>query len=155
MCRKNAQVKENLIKAFSCKRSGCDKHARISQRKNEKIRDILDILREYFPIRLAKYAERKQHMLSLLRKELKQLNNKLRFLNLVVSGTFSFRGRQKSQLMEELSRLNFDLVKGSYDYLLNQPLWNLTTEKIQTLAQQQRSRQQQVSKLESMSPNQL
>lgn len=149
--------KETLIKAFrlQTQMNLTNMHAFSHEGKMKRYESILDILREYFPLRLAKYAERKQHMLSLLRKELKQLNNKLRFLNLVVSGTFSFRGRQKSQLMEELSRLNFDLVKGSYDYLLNQPLWNLTTEKIQTLAQQQRSRQQQVSKLESMSPNQL
>ena len=149
--------RDTLVKAFrlQTQMNLTNMHAFTHEGKMKKYAAVIDILLEYFPVRLAKYEERKQYILGVLTKELVLIDNKLRFLELVVSGNFPFKGRQKNELMEDLEHRKFDRQSGSYDYLLNQPLWNLTTEKIQALAQQQRTRQQRVAQLQATSASKL
>lgn len=95
-----------------------------------------DIMEEFFPVRLALYHKRKDHLLHQLEKEWSVLKNKVRFLELVISHEFTFQERRKAVLMQDLEQRSFAKHNGSYDYLLNQPLWNLTSEKLTSLRQQ-------------------
>jgi len=75
-----------------------------------------------------------------------RLENKARFILMVVDGKLVVNRKKKAILEEELTRLNFHRVyrgkeasnddddeetrSGGFDYLLSMPLWSLTYEKV-------------------------
>jgi DNA topoisomerase-2 len=56
----------------------------------------LEIIEEFYPIRLSIYHKRKEYMLSVIRAELKILTQKFKFIKGVSSGTIDFRGMNKT-----------------------------------------------------------
>jgi len=52
-------------------------------------------MEEYYPIRLEMYTKRKLHMLSTLRKQMKILKNKSRFIQWISSGQINLLNKTK------------------------------------------------------------
>lgn len=92
-----------------------------------------DILHEYFTTRLDMYEKRYAYLVQQRVNDLERKSNKVRFLEMVVTGEFQFQGRRKVELMNDLAQRTFSKEGGNYDYLLNMSLWNLTTEKLEAL----------------------
>ena len=100
------------------------------------------------------YEKRKAHLLSKFKEEWDRLDNRVRFILAVISGSVIVSNRKKSELLQELKQKGFqpfvpqkkseedvvpeadaeehedDLARG-YDYLLSMKLWSLTMEKVQ------------------------
>ncbi|CDF38122.1 unnamed protein product [Chondrus crispus] len=123
-----------------------------------------EILQEFFETRYALYEDRRLHLLKELEQKLLCLDNKQRFILLVIDDKLKVAKRRKDQLLADLVRLKFDPIhtgkakKGSpadtpasdseendnspqsgdkrYDYLLSMPLWSLTAERVANLADQ-------------------
>ena len=95
-----------------------------------KYESTTQILQEYFTTRLDMYKKRYTYLVHQREKELEKISNKVRFLEMVVSNEFKFQGRRKADLMNDLEQRKFSKEQGTFDYLLNMSLWNLTTEKV-------------------------
>ena len=68
-----------------------DQDSRIKRYSNE-----CDILSEYFTVRLEIYRKRKAHQLKVLRKDLKLMENKCRFITGVNNNEIALRDQSKS-----------------------------------------------------------
>lgn len=157
-CAKKMQASEQtLIKAFRLE-SVIDfnnMHAFDSSGNMKCYANTIDILKEYFGARMEMYNKRYAHLVQQRAEALKKISNKVRFLEIVVSGEFQFKGRRRHELMNDLDARNFAKYDNTYDYLLNVSLWNLTTEKLDALRHERTVCQQNLQTIQSYTPKKL
>ena len=137
-----------------------------------------DILRVFFDQRLEYYVKRKDLLLEKMRRELKILDNKARFVEEVCIGDLIVSNRKRSELLADLQERNYDLfpkenkktededdseeeveesasdadlAKG-FEYLLGMKLWVLTFERAEELRTLVAEKTKDVSKLETTKP---
>ena len=78
-----------------------------SNGKITKYETILDMMQEFYEVRLEYYNRRKQHLLALLTEEFEILDNKVRFIEAVINDTIHVRGRVKKAIVAELEKEGF------------------------------------------------
>ncbi|KAF0700252.1 Aste57867_9207 [Aphanomyces stellatus] len=120
----------------------------------------LDIIEEFYGLRLEHYGKRKALILKKLEQEILMLSNKMRFILAVIDGTLVVNNRKKKDLLQELRDKKFDpmpkksapivaagdnnndandddetadVSSKDYDYLLSMALWSLTAERVENL----------------------
>lgn len=78
-----------------------------AQGRIHKYETVLDIMEEFYNVRLRFYEKRKQHLLSEMQKELDRLSNQSRFIKMIIDGSLVVSRKKKKDLVAELKRLNF------------------------------------------------
>ena len=117
-----------------------------AQSRLKKYANECEILQEYFPVRYELYGKRKTHQLGVMRKDLKLMENKCRFIEGVNNNDIHLRDKSKAQIVAQLTQMKFctdyDLSipespssknGDTFDYLLNMPLYSLTKEKVEEM----------------------
>ncbi|EMD00619.1 hypothetical protein BAUCODRAFT_144266 [Baudoinia panamericana UAMH 10762] len=79
-----------------------DAHGRI-----HKYATPLDIMEEFYQVRLQMYQKRKQHMLAEMQRELEKLSNQARFVKMIIDGKLVVSKKKKAVLVAELQKLGF------------------------------------------------
>ncbi|KAF2178235.1 type II DNA topoisomerase [Zopfia rhizophila CBS 207.26] len=79
-----------------------DAHGRI-----HKYATVLDIMEEFYHIRLRYYEKRKQHLLDEMQKDLDRMSNQSRFIQMIIDGKLVVSRKKKAVLVAELKKLNF------------------------------------------------
>ncbi|KAI4845057.1 type II DNA topoisomerase [Aureobasidium sp. EXF-8845] len=143
----------------------------------------LDIMEEFYHIRLAFYEKRKQYLLNEMQRELDKLSNQSRFVQMIIDGKLVVSKKKKSALVAELHKLNFkpipkladakkqgeleDVVEededgedaapgaNDFDYLLGMAIWSLTQERVEKLLKQIGDKEAEVDALIKLSPKNL
>ncbi|KXT01938.1 hypothetical protein AC578_2560 [Pseudocercospora eumusae] len=67
----------------------------------------LDIIEEFYHVRLQKYQQRKDWLLSEMHKELDKLTNQARFVNMIIKNELVVSKKKKAVLVKELDKLGF------------------------------------------------
>jgi len=140
-----------------------------------------DILSSFYGARLDFYGQRKDHLLMNMRRDLKILSNKARFVEEVCKEELVINNRKRKDLLTELQRRGYDLFdekknkdnEGSssedlsddsasdaelargYEYLLGMKIWNLTFEKVEQLRKKVKDKEAEVVELEATSPSRI
>jgi DNA gyrase/topoisomerase IV subunit B len=124
--------------------------------------DPNDILLDYYDLRLDYYQRRKDYLLKKLRRELKILENKMRFINEYISGDLDINRKSKDYILKllkerdytpfgnEIDEENVENGKGtepSYDYLTRMPIISMTKEKIEELETSCKNKKKEVKDL--------
>ncbi|KAF2458755.1 DNA topoisomerase [Lineolata rhizophorae] len=79
-----------------------DAHGRI-----HKYATVLDIMEEFYHVRLQFYEMRKQNLLNEMQKDLEKLTNQARFVQMIIDGKLVVSRKKKAVLVAELKRLGF------------------------------------------------
>jgi DNA topoisomerase-2 len=77
------------------------------QGRIHKYATVLDIMEEFYHIRLRYYEKRKQYHLDELQRELDKLTNQARFIQLIIDGKLVISKKKKAVLVTELQKLGF------------------------------------------------
>ncbi|KAF2675536.1 type II DNA topoisomerase [Microthyrium microscopicum] len=72
-----------------------------------KYETALDIMEEFYHVRLKFYEKRKQHLLDEMNKDLERSTNQARFIKMIIDGKLSVSKKKKAVLVEELRSLKF------------------------------------------------
>ena len=110
----------------------------------------VEIMDEYYVVRLKLYEKRKEHELDILRNQLKMISNKVRFIMMIVDKKLIVNNKKRSELEDELDKHKFVKFDSTYNYLLGMPIYNLTMEKIDELKKQEEDKQNQYDELEKL-----
>jgi DNA topoisomerase-2 len=129
----------------------------------KKYATTLDIIDDFYSLRLEFYHKRKAWLLQQLEAEHRRLENRVRFITEIIQGKLKISNRKRADIIQELSKSGFSTFgKGvddgystdednvstkGYDYLLSMPLWNLTMEKVQQLQQARDGKRQELDAL--------
>jgi DNA topoisomerase-2 len=136
-----------------------------SEGKIKKFNNVNEIIDEFCTVRLSFYKKRKKYILDNLKKEIKYLGNKKRFLEAVIEGDillFQQKGhkrisRSSEDILKELEEKKYDKdpKEGTYDYLLRIQVRGITKEKIDSLRNDIESKLNEQKSLESKTPRHL
>jgi len=122
-------------------------HAFTSDGKIKKYANASEIIDDFFPVRMQLYKKRKQSMVLGYQQELTKTNQTVKFLQLVLSNTFVFKGKNKNQLKAQLE--SFQLQNA--EFLLQLPIYHLTDEKMAGLVARQADLESGIQNLQSLS----
>jgi len=118
---------------------------------------VLDIIDEYFNVRLEYYEKRKAYQLEFLEFQLQLISFKVKFILMIIEKKLVVNNKKKSDIEDELEQLKFPrLGKNkndndiSYNYLLSMPIYNLTKEKIDELKSQEEDKNIEYNTLNDM-----
>jgi len=150
--------------------------------KIRKYETELEILQEFFDVRLKHYHVRKEYLVDKLETELLKLSNKVRFILAVIKDEIKIRNVKKAVIIQQLreqkydpmpkkttkkaaededeedeeeedqEKENEDVSASDYDYLLSMPLWNLTKEKVDALKADKEAKEAELVILKETTP---
>ncbi|KAK7541834.1 DNA topoisomerase 2 [Phyllosticta citricarpa] len=153
-----------------------------AQGRIQKYATELDILEEFYHIRLKFYEKRKQYMLDEMTKELNKLTNQARFIQMIIDNKLVVSKKKKLVIVAELKKLGFDPISkneaknqgegedvvdeedseedkepgsNDYDYLLGMAIWSLTQERVEKLLRQIGDKETEIDELIKKSPKDL
>jgi DNA gyrase/topoisomerase IV subunit B len=96
----------------------------------------VDILLDFFDIRIQYYIKRRDYIIKKLKRELLILEAKARFIKEYIDGKLDINKKSKDYIIALLEKRNYPTHETSYDYLLRLPIYSLTLEKINELNEQ-------------------
>lgn len=94
--------------------------------------NIHDIIVDHYNTRIAYYDKRRQHLINELENDKLIMASRCRFITEVVNEELIVYKRSKDAITDDLHNRGYSLhpQQGSYDYLLQMPIYNFTAEKI-------------------------
>lgn len=125
-------------------------HLYTSDGKIKKYEDVLEILREFYVIRLDAYKDRKQNLIDKINKEILYMDARIRFILDVIEERLKLMNAKKSFIQEYLENNSFPKQEQSYDYLIKMPVYNFTYEKKEELIKELNNKRDMLTKLESI-----
>jgi len=128
--------------------------------KIRKYESALEILKDFFDLRLTYYDKRKEALKKKLMEELKKLTNQMKFILAVVNGELKIMKRPRKDICRDMLKMGFDRIypklkktdnakeeakekfvqeagqdslSQGYNYLLKMPIYSLTLEKVEEI----------------------
>eukprot|EP00043_Microstomoeca_roanoka_P011493 m.108253 g.108253 ORF g.108253 m.108253 type:complete len:1678 (-) comp15211_c0_seq2:413-5446(-) len=156
-----------------------------SQGRIKKYDTVVEILREFYDVRLRLYQKRKSLLADRITNDYKKVDNKVRFIMEVIHGSLVINNRKKVDILGDLRTKGYapfpktntrqaktagdvdadaDSDSGNeqgsdtgsdFDYLLGMPMWNLTMERVNKLTEERNSIEQELNILLEKSPQDL
>lgn len=93
--------------------------------------DVRSLIKAWITERLKYYEIRKEQHIKVLQERFNIYINYLNFVGYIIEGSLVINNRSKKDIEADLKKLEFDMKDGSYNYLLNIPVYNLSKEKFQ------------------------
>ncbi len=134
----------------------------------------MEILFDFYPLRLAFYQKRKAHLVDAMTEDWNRLENKVRFIEEIASGALKIQNKRKVDLVKELASREYKSFDSretateesaelaeepksmkAYDYLLNMPISSLTAERAAQLRAERDAKEAALSDLLAHTPKDL
>lgn len=98
--------------------------------KLKKYKSVDQVIDEFCKVRFANYTKRKTYQIGNLQSQLRHVENKMKFVNAVVSKKLKIMNRPESEINTDIEGLGLEKQDGSYDYLLRLQVRTFTNEKV-------------------------
>lgn len=101
------------------------------EEKLKKYTSVIDIINDYYHVRINGYAKRRLHIIEILKNELVLLSNKKRYIEELLEGTLDLRKKKKDEIISILKKKKYDMLENDeYKYLLKMPMDSVSLENI-------------------------
>ena len=125
---------ENVLKLVSPKGLGStNMYLFNSKCQIQKYDTPMDIICDFYFVRLQFYQKRKEFLITQLEKDIEILNNKIRFIKSVVSEEIKVTQLKKQDLEARICADGYLKIDDKYDYLIRIPIYNLTLDQVESL----------------------
>lgn len=111
-----------------------------------------DIVPYFCKYRLTWYDKRKKYLIGKLETELTSITNKARFIKAIIDKKLKVNNVPKADVVKWLSDNKFDKMNGSFDYLTNMAIYNLTKEKFEELLKQRDMKKKELDEMKKRVP---
>jgi DNA topoisomerase-2 len=99
----------------------------------KKYASVEDIILAYFPVRYKLYEKRKEYQIAFLKREIKIISNKARFIKEQCDDILDLRRKKKNVVIQLLKSRKYNTLEGNYNYLTKMPIDSVIEENIQKL----------------------
>jgi DNA topoisomerase-2 len=112
----------------------------------------IEILEDFYNVRIEYYEKRKSYIINKLTRELNLLTWKMKFINDVLNKNIIIERRKKQEIIDRLTELKYPQLANddkniSYDYLILMPIYSLSEEKIKELEDKCKNKQEELAKV--------
>jgi DNA topoisomerase-2 len=151
----NTEKFEQLFKMTDSRNTSMtNMHLYNSEGTIKKYHTVLDILKDYYIIRLEYYKKRKDYILNKLKLDLDINKSKSRFIKEFMSEEIKILNVEEEDILENLEKREYlkfknDKDEFSYDYLINMTIRSLTKKKIEELKKIIDKKEAEYNELES------
>lgn len=116
---------------------------------------VEEIVKHFVEIRLTWYDKRKAYLIAKLERELLIISNKARFIKNIIDGNLKVNNVPKKDIIRYLEKNKYDEIDGSYNYLLNMPIYSLTKERFNELLKQETEKKKEKKSIENTNPKDM
>jgi DNA topoisomerase-2 len=112
----------------------------------KKYNSIYNIIEEYYPVRYECYEKRKEFMITNLKKIVKVLSNKARFIKEQCDDLLDLRRKKKDIVIELLKTRGYDTIDDDdeYQYLRKMPIDSVIEENIDKLLKEKEEKEKEL-----------
>lgn len=116
-----------------------------------------DIIDEFYEYRLELYRQRRLYQLDILQKEMRLIDERVRFIMEMIAGTIDLRNKKHAEVEEMLTGKSYPRLGGAenFDYLIKMSLSTLTQEKVDELREECATKRSQLTELQDSTPQQI
>lgn len=141
---------EKVLKLTSAKNLGTSNmYLFNSKRQIQKYDTPVDIIKDFYLIRLEYYQKRKDMILSNLEYDMELLKNKIKFIKEVIDEVICVYKMTKNDLEKYLEKNKYKIHNDSYDYILKIPVYNLTIDKVEELLHEFKKAEDEINKIKN------
>lgn len=129
--------------------------------KIKKYKSTLEIMDEFATMRLKMYQLRKKHLIDKLTLERDLLNNRARFIKLIIEKKLNINNRKKAEVVKDLEKLKFQKFgddkppRTGFEYLLIMQIASLTKERYEELLRMAKDKATELEKVKKTSIQQM
>lgn len=117
--------------------------------------NVNELLERFIKIRLDFYSKRKKYLIGQITEKTNLIENKVKFINLVIQDSSFLMNKKKKQVESSLKKNELDEIDGSYDYLLKMPIYSLTEEKVKQLEKELTGLKSALEKITKKTPRKM
>jgi DNA topoisomerase-2 len=115
--------------------------------KLKKYEDVHELIRGYYPVRLAAYRKRKTYLVNEMQRRMLVLTNKARYIEFTLIDKIDLRRKNAEAVTKMLDTNGFDKVDGDYKYLVKMPMDSVTIENVDRLRKERDDTQKELDVL--------
>jgi DNA topoisomerase-2 len=115
--------------------------------KLKKFEDVHELIRGYYPVRLAAYGKRKTYLVDEMQRRMLVLTNKARYIEFTLIDKIDLRRKNAEAVTKMLETHAFDKVDGDYKYLVKMPMDSVTIENVDRLRKERDDTQRELDVL--------
>ena len=115
----------------------------------------VDIIIDFFGVRLVYYQKRKDYLIGKIKYDLDLLANKIRFIKAVVEGDIVPQKMRKVELEDRLGVDGYMKHEDSFDYIIRIPVYNLTIDKVEELENEYKKHEDEFKEVLNKTPQQM
>jgi len=112
--------------------------------KLKKYEDVNELIRDYYPVRLAAYGKRKTHLVDDMKRRMVLLTNKARYIEYTLIDKIDLRRKNAETVTKMLETNGFDRIDGDYKYLVKMPMDSVTIENVDKLRKERDDTQKEL-----------
>lgn len=112
--------------------------------KLKKFEDVNELIRDYYPVRLATYGKRKTYLVDAMRHKMMVLTNKARYIEYTLIDKIDLRRKSADAVIKMLEHNGFDKIDGDYKYLVKMPMDSVTIENVDRLRKERDDTQKEL-----------
>jgi len=137
---------EKLLKLFTTV-STTNMHMFDSNIKLHKYNSVVEIIEDFYNIRLSTYQKRKDHLVADMEKKLIKLSNRARYIQETLASNIDLRRKTAEQVTELLTGMKFALYDGDYKYLVKMPMDSVTQENVANIMKEKADTEMELAEL--------
>ena len=128
-----------------------------SEDKLKKYDSVVEIIDDYYDIRLNYYEDRKDNMIDELEKEIMILSNKAKYIKEVLEGTIDLRKKKKLEIIDMLVSKDYDTVGDDteFKYLVRMPMDSVSEENVEKLLKEHQEKEDELDRIKSTTIEQM
>jgi DNA topoisomerase-2 len=120
---------EKTLKLYTTS-STTNMHLFDAKDKLKKYSNVVEIIDDYYTVRLEMYNKRKQYLIDALKKEIVIISNKVRYIEENLKGTIDLRNKKREAVQEMLKAKEYALLDDEYRYLTKMPMDSVAEENV-------------------------
>lgn len=128
----NCNGVEKLLKLFTTV-STTNMNMFDSDCKLRKYNNPVEIIEDFYKIRLGLYQKRKDYLVRDMEKKLVRLSNRAKYIQETLTGSIDLRRKKTQEVTELLNGKGYNLIDGDYKYLVKMPMDSVTEENVDTI----------------------
>jgi hypothetical protein len=118
-------------------------------------RSATEIIQYFVKFRLKFYHKRKEYLINRISEELRLISNRARFIQMIIKGKLKVNNVPKKEIIQNLENEKFDLIDGSYNYLLSMQISSLTREKFEELMKLEDQKKKELEQIRLLDPKDM